>query len=103
MSEADLFAVLASPVRRDILVTLRGGPLPARHLASRFALGRPAVSEHLAVLRAAGLVVSEARGRERVYHLDPRPLDQVQTWIAAFSQYWNDRIDALDALLKEEA
>lgn len=71
-------------------------------LASEFDLGRPAISEHLQVLRKAELVREEPRGRERFYHLDPRPLKQVGTWLETFERYWTKRLDDLEALLNEE-
>jgi DNA-binding transcriptional ArsR family regulator len=70
-------------------------------LAQGFAIGRPAVSEHLQVLRKAKLVREEPRGRERHYHLDPRPLSEVETWLAAFDKYWKQRLAALETLLNE--
>ena len=97
-----MFAALANPVRREILAHLRKGPRNAGDLASRFALGRPAVSEHLQVLRKARLVREEPRGRERFYHLDPRPLAQVQKWLAVFERYWKERLDDLQQLLNDE-
>jgi DNA-binding transcriptional ArsR family regulator len=99
---ADVFAALANPVRREILVLLRRGPRAAGELARGFGIGRPAVSEHLQLLRKAGLVRDEPRGRERYYHLDPRPLAEVQTWLAAFARYWERRMAALDELLAQE-
>src|ERR1700759_5570866 len=92
MVEVDVFAALANPVRREILVHLRKGPRKVGDLASNFELGRPAVSEHLQVLRKAKLVREEPRGRERFYHLDPRPLAKVETWIQSFERYWKRRL-----------
>lgn len=102
MVEVDVFSALANPVRRDILVHLRKGPRKVSDLASNFALGRPAVSEHLQVLRKAQLVREEPRGRERFYHLDPRPLTEVEKWIGAFERYWKQRLGDLEQLLDEE-
>jgi DNA-binding transcriptional ArsR family regulator len=65
-------------------------------------LGRPAVSEHLQVLRKARLVREEPRGRERFYHLDPRPLVRVEKWLSGFERYWKDRLDDLEQLLSEQ-
>jgi DNA-binding transcriptional ArsR family regulator len=101
MAEIDVFSALANPVRREILVRLRRGPRAANKLAQGFSIGRPAVSEHLQVLRKAGLIREEPRGRERYYHLDPRPLSEVELWLEAFGKYWNQRMAALDALLSE--
>lgn len=102
MSNTDVFGALANPVRRRLLEALREGPLPAGDLAGRFELSRPAVSEHLAVLRHAGLVREEPRGRQRFYHLAPDPLAEVGEWLHPFERYWNDRLNALSDLLDEE-
>lgn len=100
--QIDVFAALANPIRRDLLVRLKKGPCAVNDLAQGFGVGRPAISEHLQVLRAAKLVREEQRGRERHYHLDPRPLEDVTTWIEAFTKYWDRRLDDLDALLDRE-
>lgn len=103
MLEVDVFAALANPVRRQILLRLRRGPRAASQLARGFDLSRPAVSEHLQVLRKARLVREEPRGRERYYHLDPRPLARVEEWIESFNHYWKERMTALERVLDEEA
>lgn len=102
MPDVDVFSALANPVRREILMQLRRGPRSVNDLAGGFELSRPAVSEHLQVLRKARLVKEQPRGRERYYHLDPRPLAEVETWMEAFSHYWKQRLAALDHLLSEE-
>jgi DNA-binding transcriptional ArsR family regulator len=102
MPDIDVFSALANPVRRDLLMQLRKGPRNVTDLASNFDLGRPAISEHLQVLRRASLIREEPRGRERFYHLDPRPLEQVGTWLETFERYWQKRLDDLEALLNEE-
>ncbi|WP_437898522.1 ArsR/SmtB family transcription factor [Sorangium sp. So ce124] len=102
MAEVDVFSALANPVRREILMQLRMGPRAVNDLARGFDLGRPAVSEHLQVLRKARLVREEPRGRERYYHLDPRPLSEVDEWLDTFTQYWKTRLTALEDLLNEE-
>jgi DNA-binding transcriptional ArsR family regulator len=103
MPEVDVFSALASPVRREILERLRGGPRAVSDLAEGFEIGRPAVSEHLQVLRKARLVRDEPRGRERYYHLDARPLAELESWLGAFTKYWEQRMTALDELLEEES
>jgi len=102
MAHADVFAALANPVRREILTHLRAGPLKVNALASKFALGRPAVSEHLQVLRKVRLVREEPQGRERYYHLDPRPLAQVEQWLGVFESFWKERLQDLEHLLDQE-
>ena len=101
-SRIDVFAALANPVRREILKGLRRGPRAVSDLAQDFDIGRPAISEHLQVLRKASLVREEPRGRERYYHLDPRPLADVETWLGTFTHYWKQRMAALEALLEEK-
>jgi DNA-binding transcriptional ArsR family regulator len=101
-STVDVFAALANPVRRALLVRLKKGPHAVNDLARGFEVGRPAISEHLQVLRKARLVREEPRGRERYYHLDPRPLADVGAWLEAFTQHWQQRLSALEALLDEE-
>ncbi len=101
-TQVDVFSALSNPVRREMLMRLRRRPLAARDLARDFKIGRPAVSEHLQVLRKARLVRGEPRGRERYYHLDPRPLSEVETWLKAFTRYWEQRMAALADVLNEE-
>jgi DNA-binding transcriptional ArsR family regulator len=102
MPDVDVFAALSNPVRREILMQLRLGPRAVNDLAAGFELGRPAISEHLQVLRKARLVREQPRGRERYYHLDPRPLAEVENWLEAFTKYWKRRLVALEELLDEE-
>ena len=98
----DIFAAVSNPARRIILDELRQGPRTAGELTGLLDLSRPAASEHLAVLRDAGLVREERQGRNRVYHLQPAPLAEVGTWVKHFEHYWNQRLDALADLLDEE-
>jgi DNA-binding transcriptional ArsR family regulator len=102
MPEVDVFSALANPVRRQILMQLRKGPRAVNDLAKRFEVGRPAVSEHLQVLRKARLVREEPRGRERYYHLNPRPLSEVEVWLRAFNQYWQQRMAMLEDVIEKE-
>jgi DNA-binding transcriptional ArsR family regulator len=80
----DVAAAIADPVRREILEMLRERSLPARRIADRFAISRPAVSRHLRVLRECGLVRDTPAGRERHYRLDPTRLAEVGDWLANF-------------------
>lgn len=103
MPLTDVFGALASPVRRRILEMLFDAPRPAGEIALAFQLRRPAVSEHLQVLRNAELVREEARGRQRIYHLNPRALAEVGDWLRPFERYWQDRMRALHETLDQEA
>ncbi|MEV7605118.1 metalloregulator ArsR/SmtB family transcription factor [Paenarthrobacter sp. NPDC089322] len=98
----DVFGALANPSRRTILDSLLAGPLSAGELTGRLDLSRSSASEHLAVLREAGLVREERQGRRRIYHLQAAGLQEVSGWLKHYEQYWNQRLDALADLLDEE-
>ncbi|WP_062465284.1 ArsR/SmtB family transcription factor [Demequina soli] len=98
----DTFAALANPARRRILEELREHPAAAGELAALFAIGRPAVSEHLAVLRDAGLVAEEREGRRRIYRLTAAPLAEVGDWLHPFERYWRDRLRDLSTFLDSQ-
>ena len=72
---------------------LRTGARSASELAADMPIGRPAVSEHLQVLRRAGLVRVERRGRERYHHFDPRPLAEVGGWLNLMLAHWASRVE----------
>ncbi|HEX6451788.1 MAG TPA: metalloregulator ArsR/SmtB family transcription factor [Trebonia sp.] len=97
----DVFAALASPARREVLRLLLDGPRTVNDLASHFDMRRPSVSEHLRVLRSAGLVSERRAGRERRYQLDPRPLMEVRDWLDPYEQFWRDRLNALRDVLED--
>jgi DNA-binding transcriptional ArsR family regulator len=79
-----VFEALADPTRRAILDRLRGGPMPVKDIASGLPVTRPAVSQHLGVLKRAGLVSAERQGTSRLYRLEPRGLDALRTYIDDF-------------------
>lgn len=102
MPSDDVFAALANPVRRRILELLAEAPRNAGAIAAGIeGLSRPAVSEHLGVLRRAALVQEEARGRERHYRLAAAPLADVDAWLRPFERYWRQRLTALADHLEE--
>jgi DNA-binding transcriptional ArsR family regulator len=92
----DVASAIADAVRRDILMLLRNGEMSAGDIASRFDISRPGVSRHLRVLRECGLVVDEARGRERLYRLDTAPLAPLEEWLAELHNRWSAPLDALE-------
>ncbi|MEN3536742.1 metalloregulator ArsR/SmtB family transcription factor [Microbispora sp. ZYX-F-249] len=103
-TEDAVFAALASPVRREILRLLReDGPRSVQDLASRFTMARPSFSEHLRVLRQAGLVSERRDGRRRLYRLEPVPLAHVRDWLDPYERFWRDRLSALRHLLDDTA
>ncbi|OWK45346.1 ArsR/SmtB family transcription factor [Fimbriiglobus ruber] len=102
MALPDVFAVLSNPVRRRVLELLLTRPYTVNDLVDEFRLNRPAVSEHLQVLRTARLVRDERRGRERYYHIEPARLQEVNEWLKPFELYWRKRLQSLERTLDEE-
>ena len=95
-----LFAALANGTRREVLRLLRDeGPQPVQALADHFAMRRPSLSEHLKVLREAGLVSEERAGRQRIYRLEATALAEVQDWLHPYERFWRDRFKGLGDLL----
>lgn len=101
MSEDDIFRALSDPTRRAIFEQLAAGSRNATALREGMAISQPAMSQHLAVLRGAGLVREERRGRFVQYEVDPDGLAAIAQWLARYRAYWPARIDALRSLLKE--
>src|SRR5512132_3291620 len=82
---------LGDPTRRAIFERLRSGPLPVVELARGLPASRPAVSQHLRVLKEPGLVRHQAVRTRRLYQVDPEGFGQVRTW---FEDFWTDALDA---------
>ena len=103
LQENDVFHAIAHPARRRILVMLRRGEKPAGELVESFGgVTFSAVSQHLKVLREAGLVSEKREGRQRIYHLNSHPLKKVWSWIEDFQEEWNARLDALEKYLDKK-
>ncbi|MBB4777725.1 ArsR/SmtB family transcription factor [Actinomadura livida] len=98
----DVFGALASPVRRELTALLLDGPKPVNDLASHFAMSRPSVSEHLRVLRDAGLVSERRSGRQRLYRLEAGPLRELSEWLDPYERFWRERLSDLRELLDED-
>jgi DNA-binding transcriptional ArsR family regulator len=93
------FAVLGDPTRRRIVEMLAARELPAGEIARRFDMTAPAVSQHLKLLRDAGLVAVRRDAQRRIYTLDPRGLAELDAWLARFRRFWAGRLDALESEL----
>ncbi len=93
---ATAFEVLAEPHRRQLLDLLRLGDQPVNALVEQLGLSQPAVSKHLKVLREAGLVDTRVDAQRRVYRLRPRPVQEIDAWVAPYRQLWSERLDELD-------
>lgn len=95
------FAAISSGTRRRILDALLRRERTVGELVRIAGVSQPAVSQHLAVLRDAGLVRERREGRFRVYRLDARPLRQVAGWVRGYERFWNRRLAALRRALDE--
>jgi DNA-binding transcriptional ArsR family regulator len=100
-ADADVFAALAHPIRRQLLDQLADGGRSVKDLAAPFATTRQAISQHLQILLAAGLVKEHKQGRERVYQLQAQPLAEVEQWLAGYRRFWRGRLGTLGAYLQE--
>lgn len=103
-SSTDGFSALADPTRRAVLDLLaERGPQKAGDIARMFpSISRPAVCKHLRVLKAAGLVHENRRGREHWYSLNAQPLEEVQNWVTRYRSFWSGKLDSLAALVADE-
>ena len=100
----DVFQAIADPTRRAILQLVADEERPVNVLAERFAgqMSRPAVSQHLRILRDAGLVTERRVGRERRYRLRATPLREVRDWVRQYEWFWRDHFDRLADYLEGE-
>ena len=102
MLEAAIFKALADPTRRAVFERLsREGELTVGRLTEGAGVSQPAVSQHLAVLKAAGLVCSRRQGRSAYYAAEPAGLAPLMDWFSLYSAFWPERMDRLELLLKD--
>ena len=97
--EAQLDA-LGDATRRAILARLLNGPLPVGELASHFPVSRPAISQHLRILKDANLVLDRPEGTRRLYELNPAGFDSLRAY---FDQFWSHALDAFKRKAEERA
>ncbi len=95
------FQALADPSRRAMVDRLVQGPATVSELAKPLAMSLPGVMQHLAVLEASGLVLSEKVGRTRTCRIEPKMLTQAEQWIAERRALWERRLDRLGQFLEE--
>jgi DNA-binding transcriptional ArsR family regulator len=95
------FAALADPTRREILQRLAGGEATVNELAEPFTVSLQAISKHLKVLEAAGLITRGRSAQHRPAKLRGRPLEDVAGWLERYREFWEDSFDRLDEHLRE--
>ncbi len=96
------FRALADPTRRDIVKLLAGSNMTIGEPTSHFELTRAAVKKHLTVLSDGGLITVEARGRERVNHLNPLGMTPVLSWLEYFDGFWDSRLADLKTAIETQ-
>src|SRR5215212_3738090 len=94
MAYDNALAALADPTRRRVFERLKDGPRPVGAIAQGLPVSRPAVSQHLKVLKAAGLVADRAQGTSRLYYIDPKGLGPLRAWL---DQFWDQALAAFGA------
>jgi len=93
---------IADPTRRRIVELLAVRERTAGELVEEFDMSAPAISQHLNVLREAGLVVTRAEGQSRIQALNPNGLDELEAWLEKTRAVWSRRLDALERELRAE-
>lgn len=101
MDNTEIFRALADPTRRAMFESLAAGEKNATELRTGFAISQPAVSQHIAVLRDAGLIRERRAGRHVNYSVDPEGLRPLIDWITRYEAFWPRRVEKLAELLKE--
>jgi DNA-binding transcriptional ArsR family regulator len=101
VAETRIFQALADPSRRAIFESLTRGEAAVKDITARFDISQPAVSQHLAVLKDAGLVAGRREGRSVYYRVDPRGMKPLINWIAHYRAFWTERMDRLEKLLEK--
>jgi DNA-binding transcriptional ArsR family regulator len=96
------FTALADPTRRRIVEMLAEGERTAGEIVSRFDMTAPAISQHLKLLREAGLINVRADGQRRIHSLDRSGFAEMEAWIAKTKRFWEARLDALEHTLRSE-
>src|ERR1700759_377753 len=95
VTSGNIFRAIADSTRRAILDLLPKGDLPMMALAGSFKMTVPAVSQHLRVLREAGLVMERRCGRQRIYTLQAKPLREIADWVGYYECFWNRNLKRL--------
>jgi len=96
-----VFGALADPTRRAILQRLTDGDATVAQLADPFSMSQPAVSKHLKVLEAAGLISRSRVATARFSHLEAQPLKEATEYMQRYKQFWGESFDKLDAALAD--
>ncbi len=95
----DVFQAIADPTRREIINLIAHQSLNLNAVADNFNISRPAISKHIKILTECGLITIKQQGRERYCEAKLDKLNEVQTWVTQYKQFWEQKLDSLDKFL----
>jgi len=99
----DRFAALAEPNRRRMIeIIAANGKVSASDISSQFEISAPAVSQHLKILREAGIVTMEKKAQQRLYSINSQGVDEMWEWLNQLRQLWGEKLSALEEYLMQE-
>ena len=98
-----VFRAISDPTRREILGILRGGRQTVGEIASNFRMSRPAISKHLRLLHAAGLVATRKQGTASLCSLDAKPLRAIDDWLHDYEMFWSETVQSLKKYMEENS
>ena len=101
MVEFQVFQALADPTRRAVFEQLCRREMSVAEITAGFSVSQPAISQHLAALRRAGLVSERREGRRAYYHSEPAGLEPLAAWVERYRQFWPQRLRKLQQIVKE--
>jgi DNA-binding transcriptional ArsR family regulator len=100
-ASADVFHAIADGTRRRMIDVLSQGEASVSEIVERFEISQPSISEHLRILREAGLVTVRQLGRQRLYRIQAEPLRDVSDWIGHYEKFWDEKFEALGKHLEK--
>jgi len=99
----DVFQAIADPTRRQIINVIANKSMSLNKVADQFEVSRPAISKHIKILTQCGLVTIKQMGRERYCEAKLQTLNEVSQWVEQYRVFWNQKLDALEEFLANEA
>jgi DNA-binding transcriptional ArsR family regulator len=99
----DVFQAIADPTRRAIINVIANQSMNLNAVADKFHVSRPAISKHIKILTQCGLVTIKQVGRERYCEARLQKLNEVSEWIEQYRAFWNNKLDALENFLAQDA
>ncbi len=102
-SQPDIYFAVADLTLRQILTLILDQERSVSDLVNHFRVSQPAISQHLKILRSAGIVKVRKHGRQRLYQVDFQRLKGIHDWVSQFEDYWESKLDALEELMENES